>query len=196
MKVYRLSRVPERFMTAGIDTVNLIEQLGGDVDTMLPIVLETLEKDEPMASFWKEGITSEFRPLSPASTENPEISLWESRMVSLLLNARAYDAFKDRLAPEGEFLPVTVDGEPMHIFNCLSYAKEDESLCVRRYVDGELAVGLETLFFDDEDVAGRFLFKSKLQGGSELYCSYSFKALCEEVGLKGLRFDEDLLSPF
>lgn len=196
MKVYRLSRIPERFMSAGIDTVDLIEQLGEDVDVMLPLVLQALEKGESMASIWKEGLTSEFRPLSPTSTEIPEISLWESRMVGLLLGARAYDVFKDRLAPEGEFLPVTVDGEPMQVFNCLSYAKEDESRCVRRYVDGELAVGLETLFFDDEDVAGRFLFKSKLQGGSELYCSSSFKALCEEVGLKGLRFDEDLLSPF
>jgi len=83
----------------------------------------------------------------------------------------------------------------MHVFNCLSFGKEDDKLCVKQYVDGE-RVGLETLVFEDEDVAKRFLFKSELQFGGALYCSTSFKALCNELGLQGLRFDEDLLNPF
>ncbi|WP_250460301.1 hypothetical protein [Microbulbifer litoralis] len=191
MKVYQLKSIPERFMAFKLDALTLCDQLGND--DLLPLFLGHSGGGEPLTPHWGEGVSSTFSPLSPSSTEIPDISLWGG--AKLILNAKAYDLLKERLAPEGEFLPVSADGQRMYAFNCLSYGKEDEELCVRKYLDGEF-VGLETLVFDDNDVAGRFLFKSKLQFGGALYCSSAFKALCNELGLEGLRFDEDLINPF
>lgn len=190
MKVYQLKYSPERFMAASLGPLELAEQIGND--DLIPLLLNHSATNEPLLPHWGE-VTETFSPLSPTSTEIPDISLWGG--TSLILNAKAYDLLSERLALEGEFLPVTANDEQMYIFNCLSFGKEIEELCVKKYLEGEVD-GLETLVFDDEDIAGKFLFKSKLQGCGTLYCSSHFKALIEELGLEGLRFDTDLLNPF
>ncbi|MCX2781102.1 hypothetical protein OQJ46_04475 [Microbulbifer thermotolerans] len=192
--VYRIKRSPE-FMSGFINTLKLSEQLwGGDSDSQLRQLNSMLMHNEPLSPIWKQGVSSTFKKISPVSEKVPDISYWSGSM--LLLNAGAYEMLKDRIGSEGEFLPITVDGKLMQIFNCLSSAREKEELCVQRYFQGNLLPGLETLYFDDEDVVDRFLFLSKLEGGKTLYCSSHFKALVEELEFEGLGFDEDLIGPF
>ncbi|MCX2834474.1 hypothetical protein [Microbulbifer thermotolerans] len=192
--VYQIKHPPE-YMSGFLNILDLSKQLGGeDSDKVLRQLHTTMMHKEPLSPLWKPGVSCIFKKNSPVSEKVPDISTWGGPR--LLLNIRAYELLKERIAPEGEFLPITVDGEPMQVFNCLSFAKEKEELCVRKYFQGKPTHELETLYFDGEDVADRYLFMSKLQGGSFLYCSTQFKALVEELGLEGLRFDENLLSPF
>lgn len=186
---------PETYKSAILDWYELSQQLGDDEsENLLRELHSLLVGNKPLMPIWGSGVHHSFQSISPVSEAIPDISSWGGPM--LLLNARAHDLLRDRLAPEGEFLPITVDGEAMQIFHCLSYAKEEVELCVRRYFQGMPLEGLETLTFRADDVADRFLFLSKLQGGNKLYCSTQFKALVTELGLEGLRFDTDLLDPF
>ncbi|WP_139243723.1 hypothetical protein [Alkalimonas amylolytica] len=61
---------------------------------------------------------------------------------------------------------------------------------------GGFPFGLETLVFDESDVAGKMIFKSELQGCKALYASAVFKELCEAHSLTGVLFDENLLNIF
>jgi hypothetical protein len=138
-------------------------------------------------------ISASFYAESPTARKKPDIIVWSAS--ALILNSLAFNKLKDYIEVDGEFLPIDVDGTPHYIYNCLQYGKENAEKTVTEFVEGE-AVGVERLEFDIHDIAERFLFKSNRQGGSILYCTSNFKALCNEFGLKGILFDEDLLSPF
>ena len=56
--------------------------------------------------------------------------------------------------------------------------------------------GLKTLCFNEDDIATKTLFKSKLQGGMANYCTNKFKQLVEDNNFTGITFDMDLLNPF
>ncbi|SEA68507.1 hypothetical protein [Alkalimonas amylolytica] len=109
----------------------------------------------------------------------------------------AYDALAADLKHEGEFLPITVDGQSTYLFNCQSFAAEDRSLTERNYLDGE-PDGVRSLVFDNADIANnnRCVFRSKLQGCTALYASEKFRLLCEKHNLGGLKFETDLLDIF
>ncbi|AWF82574.1 hypothetical protein BTJ40_18150 [Microbulbifer sp. A4B17] len=190
MKVYQLKYSPKRFKAFQLDILSLAEQLGDE--GLLPLLMEFPLTNEPLLQHWGR-VSDKFTPLSSTSVEISDISLWGH--TSLILNEKAYKSLNEYLKGEGEFLPVIADGEEMQIFNCLSFGKEDASQCLKKYLDG-YEDGLETLVFDEADVANRFLFKSKMQGCGALYCSSLFKSLCSEFGIQGLRFDEGLLDPF
>lgn len=190
MTVYQLKESPERFKALQMDYLTLCDQLG--TDDLLPLLMGHPLTNEPLLPHWRE-VSDSFQPLSLTSTEIPDVSLWGK--TGLALTEKAFNRLSRYLESEGEFLPITVDGERMYIFNCLTFGKEDEGLCERKYLDG-YDDGIKSLAFEEADVSQRFLFKSKLQGAHALYCSSVFKALYTELGLQGLRFDEDLLNPF
>ncbi|WP_250462050.1 hypothetical protein [Microbulbifer litoralis] len=189
--LYQLKQIPERFMALQLDVVQLADQLG-DIE-LLDTLMQFPASNEPLSSIWKDSVSDDFQPLSLTSTEIPDISLWDA--TCLVLNEKAFNALNRYLKHEGEFLPITANGEKMHIFNCQAFGKEDKSLTVKKYVNGT-DFGLEHLAFDEDDVAQRFVFKSEMKGCNTLYCTSSFKALCKEFSLEGLRFDGDLVSPF
>lgn len=174
-----------------LDVVGLAEQLG-DME-LLDKLMQYPASNEPLSPIWKDSVTSEFQPLSPNGTEIPDISLWDA--TCMVLNEKAYGALRRYLEQEGEFLPVTANDQKMYIFNCLEFGKEDTANTVKKYVNGT-DFGLEHLSFDEADAAQRFVFKSEMKGCNTLYCTSSFKALLKEFNLEGLRFDEDLVSPF
>lgn len=113
----------------------------------------------------------------------------------MVLNQKAYKALHQYLEPEVEFLPITANGESMYIFNCQEFGKKDKAHTVKKYVNGT-DMGLDHLEFDENDLSQRFVFKFKMTGCNALFCTSSFKALCSEFRLEGLRFDKDLISPF
>ncbi|WP_105103580.1 hypothetical protein [Microbulbifer pacificus] len=189
--VYQLKAIPEKFMALQLDIVQLAEQLG-DI-ALIDTLMQFPATNESLKSIWNDSVSDNFQPLSKTSSEIPDVSLWDA--ASLVLNQKAYDSLNRYLESEGEFLPITCNGEKMYIFNCQSFGEEDKAHTVKKYVNGT-DMGLEYLEFNSDDVAKRFIFKSKLKGVNTLYCTTSFKALCKEFKLEGLRFDEDLVSPF
>lgn len=191
MTVYQLKMIPERFMAGQLDLLELAEQLGGE--DLLMTLMNHPFSNESLQPYWKSKEVLEcWGPLSPSSCEVPDVCLWGAGC--LLLSAKAYDALHGALQHDGEFLPIVVDGEPMQIFNCRTFVKEDMTLSERKYLNG-IDDGLQTLVFDEHELEGHQVFKSE-KVGAVLYASQSFKDLVEANGLQGLRFDTDLLDPF
>lgn len=188
--VYQLKNVPERFMSEQTDVVQLAEQLGDE--DLVETLLNRPFANESMKPYWGP-VEGKWQSLSSTSAEKPDISLWD--LGCLLLNQRAFTSLKDALAEAGEFLPITVDGELMYIFNCQEWGQEDVSLSERKYLNG-YEDGLKSLVFEPGDVITKTVFKSKLAGAGFLYASESFKHLVDDADLQGLRFDTDLLDPF
>lgn len=187
---YQLKRVPERFFEGQTDLLALARQLGDE--NLVERLLMCPHLNEPLLPLWGD-VTDSWHKLSATSTEKPDISLWNAGC--LLLSQRAHQVLHPHLAAAGEFLPISVDGEPMHVFNCLMWGKEDMSLTEKAYLDG-YEDGIATLAFDLADVAEKMIFKSKLEAGATLYASEAFKHLVEQAGLQGVRFDTELMDPF
>ena len=121
-----------------------------------------------------------------------DISFWGNFLV---LNRIAFDALSAHIAANGEFLPINVEGYDLTLFNCTMLGAEVKEQSLIKYQDG-FPFGLETLVFDESDVAGKVIFKSELQGCKALYVSKAFKELCEAHSLTGVLFDENLLNVF
>lgn len=187
---YLLKKIPQRFMGTTLDAVGLAEQLG-DLE-LITMLVEQPVKNTSLLPYWRD-VSDSWAPLSKTSTKLPDISLWESGC--LLLNDKAYEVLSEPLKGDGEFLPVTVDGQRMRVFNCLAFGKEDLSLTERQYIDG-YENGISSLAFDEEDIKPKLVFKSLMAGAGLLFASQRFKELCERGGLEGLRFDADLMDPF
>ncbi len=58
------------------------------------------------------------------------------------------------------------------------------------------ADGLEVLAFIDDDVKDKIIFKSRLEGAGNLYCTERFKSMCEKKQLNGVIFSSNLVEPF
>lgn len=190
MTVYQLKYIPERFKSFQIDILTLATQLGSD--DLIPLLMRAPAENTPLLPLWRK-VSHSLSPLSDTATEIPDVSPWLG--CGLLLSERGHRELKDHLCTEGEFLPVEADGAPMYLFNCLSFGKEDLELTEKKYLDG-YEDGLQSLAFDESDTQNRMVFKSKMEGCGALYASSAFKVLCERLGLEGLRFDTELLSPF
>ncbi|MGF1725253.1 hypothetical protein [Photobacterium nomapromontoriensis] len=189
MQIYQLKERPEDFRELQLGLDDLLEQIG---EEHLMALHKQRSQNTSLLPIWK-NVKSTFGDVLGKDSVVPDVSLWASTY--LVLNAKAYASLNEELCNEGEFLPITADGENYYIFNCLSFGQEDETTCVKKYLDG-IEDGIDTLFFDDIDVAGRYLFKSKLQGCQALYATEHFKELCEQHLFKGLRYETDLLAIF
>lgn len=123
----------------------------------------------------------------------PDICLW--RGFSLVLSPYAYTQLSEALQDFGEFLPVSYGQDTYYIFNCLTLGLADEINSQQDIQDG-VFMGVKKLSFNDVDISGKLVFKTEYNRCSRLYCSESFKQSVEESGLKGLAFNEDLVSEF
>lgn len=121
-----------------------------------------------------------------------DISFWGNFLV---LNQKAVEHLSPVIGRWGEFLPINVEGFQLTLFNCTTLGAEIEDQSLIKYQDG-FPMGLETLAFNDQDVADKAIFKSKLEGCKALFVNEQFKAICEKNQLSGVVFDEDLLNIF
>lgn len=190
MSIYQIKGALKEYKTLELNGLDIAQSLGRMDE--LAVLNNFTASNTSLTDIW-EQMTTTFYAESSTADQLPDIIVWAGS--ALVMSKEAYNKLKQYISDDGEFLPVNVDGELYFIFNCLQYAKEDPDQTISEYIDGEL-VGLEKLAFDEEDISSRILFKSKRQGGSVLYCTSNFKGLCLEFDLKGLIFDEELLTPF
>lgn len=189
MNVYQLKELPEDYQELQLDLDDLFDSLG---EEHLMTIHFQRSRNTSLLPIWKP-LELEFTDVLGKNSKEPDVSLWASTY--LVLNLRAYEILSDSLRHEGEFLPITIGEKPGYIFNCLSFGQEDTAVCTIKYLDG-IEDGLETLYFDEDDVRDRLLFKSKMQGCQALYATEAFRDICAKHQLHGLRFEEDLLAIF
>lgn len=188
MFTYRLKNAPETYKIIVKSSYELSKELGIGVRSLQ----SRMVSDEPISDIW-ETIQVTPEKQFPTADSIPEISVWGYGWLVLSKNAK--EKLSSYLKSSGEFLPLAVDGNEMFVFRCTTWAEENDSECILHYVDGEID-GLEHLSFDQADIDKKLLFKSKLEGGTSVYCTSTFKGLCAELRLSGLRYDEELISPF
>ncbi|MCG3726301.1 hypothetical protein [Vibrio cincinnatiensis] len=141
-----------------------------------------------LSDVWEEGQAC-FTKTYPSSSQVPDISVWGT---FLLLNRKAYEALKDQISDDVEFLPIQVDGQAFTFANVLSFCRED---MVKTTFDSETNE-LNTLFFDGTDLNRKIVFKSKLEGCLNLYATETLMNLCNNHGLNGIHFERDLVNFF
>ena len=189
MNVYQLKEMPHDYKALQLGPTELFGAIGKQ---HLMTIHRQRSQNTSLLDIWK-NVSASFDDVLGTNADIPDVSLWS--MTYLVLSHRAYEILKPILENEGEFLLVTAGEEQVYVFNCLSFGQEDESVCVKKYLDG-IEDGYETLYFEESDIEKRYLFKSRLEGCQRLYATESFKRLCDHYDLRGLRFEENLLSVF
>ncbi|WP_417355052.1 MULTISPECIES: hypothetical protein [Gammaproteobacteria] len=189
--IYRIKDNSDSYMISGFGSKQLLENYPNISDVKM--IMDQPYTNESLKPFWKLMDFSMHDGSSAQSgTRMPDIALWRS---GLVLMPKALDYLQDYLAPHGEFLDATCEGQPVSLFNCLTFVQENMDETIIEYIDG-VAVGVEHLAFEEKEAANNFIFKSKLQHGQFLYCTDDFKSLCEKYDLNGLRFDSDIMNIF
>lgn len=188
MYTYQLKNDPERYKVIVESSYVLSKKLGIGVRSLQ----SRMASDEPMSNIWTLLHVSPEQQF-PTAIAIPDISVWGHGW--LVLSIAAKEKLYSHLSDSGEFLPIIVEDNEMYVFRCTTWGKEDDTECIFHYIDGEID-GLEYLSFDQTDIETKLVFKSKLEGGTSVYCTSTFKGLCKELKLSGLRYDEELISPF
>jgi hypothetical protein len=190
--IYRIENDGHQFKWLGLEVHDIIDMMPEEYS------LKELHRfnyfNLSLANGWN-NVNSTFRPnFDRPDDPIPDISLWLG-YASLVFSERAFEVLGDMLKGFGEFLPIACNGDTFHIFNCRTLANADESRSKQIIFDGQ-AVGAEKIAFDDKDVNGKTVFKSKYNACVDLYCDESFKNEVEKYAFKGLVFSTELVPSF
>lgn len=185
--IYRLKSPEDMHEVVQLRPVELAKLLN---DTDLKLIRRMFNSNESLSGRWVTP-SCKAHP-SFAKKPAPDISFWGN---FLALNQKAFDALAPVIKNDGEFLPINVEGYSLQFFNCTQLAAEIPEQSLIKYEDG-FPNGLKSLVFDERDVAGKAIFKSKLEGCNALFITDVFRNICDECNLTGVWFDEDLLNIF
>jgi len=190
MAVYKITDNLNDFKAVCSGPDKVAVQLG-NFDYFERIILQAVD-NKSLKDIWKPALL-EFEDVLNQNSLLPDVSLWLRTF--LVLSPKAYGVLCSVLEKNGEFLPVFIGDEKWHLFTVLTFGKEDRPKCVEKISYGS-PDGIEVLVFDDDDIKDKVIFKSQLEGASNLYCNDIFKSLCEVNGLTGLQFSTELTDPF
>nr|WP_282175347.1 hypothetical protein [Vibrio diabolicus] len=190
MMIYKISDCHNEYKIVNTTPSSVARQLG-DIDLIEKIVVQPLENFS-LKSIWGE-VDIEFEDVLKKDSLLPDISLW--LRVFLVLSPKSYAYLKEPLSKVGEFLSIRYQGEEWYLYTPLEFGPEDKDKCVQKLEYGSLA-GLEVLVFNGNGVTEKAVFKSKMLGPTFLYCTESFKSLCERNDLGGVVFSSSLTDPF
>lgn len=139
-------------------------------------------------------IESKFTPIGgDDSAPIPDIARWIN--ATLVLSSKAHDTLHKLMEPFGELLPVQVGEETFYVFNCLTLAKVDDNQSEQVFFEGQ-PVDIKKMVFDENDIAGKTLFKTKYNKCIDVYCNDEFREAVEKSGLKGVQFKRDLVMEY
>lgn len=188
MIIYRLKPIENSAEVPDLSLLQFADILGDDDYSLVRSQPRT---NEPLSARWKPT-ECELAPVYRKGLTVPDVSYWGSYLV---MTEQAHQVLSKYLKSEGEFLPLTVSGQAMHIFVPLVFGQEDPARTVKHFEDG-YECGLEQLAFIDDDVANKSVFKSKLYGYHALFATEAFKQMFDQSGFTGLNFDSDLAGMF
>lgn len=187
-KVYALRNDGVRFQEIDLMIDDIIDERPVDVDE--DAVLDFSITNHSMASWWPTPATEFVGIDGDDNAPIPDIAKWID--ATLVLSPKAHRLLGETLAEFGEFLPITIGGEVYQIFNCLTFAKIDESKSKKSYYDG-VESGVSAIVFDSKDVESKLIFKTDYNSCVELYSNDRLKDLCQGFGLRGVQFSEELV---
>lgn len=187
MTVYRLKRIENSYEIVQLSVIKLAKILD---DPQFKIVRKLTSSRQHLSERWSKPSCNPH----PYYEKNPlrDISFWGNFLV---LNQKALEHLSPHIDLHGEYLPIDVEGHSVTLFNCTQSAAEIPELSLIKYEDG-FPNGLQSLVFDENDLKGKAIFKSELEGCRALFVTDLFKNVCEEHNLTGVWFDEDLLNIF
>ncbi|MFT7562015.1 MAG: hypothetical protein ACI93R_003949 [Flavobacteriales bacterium] len=189
MITYLIKNNEAIYQQLALDAVSLRDQLNSSEVELADCVNFGLLNVELEKHWGLVSSTFEALPDFPEAIKVPNISIWKN--ATLVLSERAHASLKLILAEYGEFLPIYIGDYKYYIFNLIIEGKVD--LEKTRYEwDDDIAMELEALVFDSDDIKEKAMFKSFHNGLGGMFCSDAFKVTCEELDLDGLLFDQDL----
>ena len=173
-----------------LDILDMNDNPPANVD--LDDILDFNVRNTAMKSWWPTPDTK-FKNIEGASSSSiPDISYWID--ASLVLSPKAYRMLGDMLQPSGEFLPVSVGKDTYYIFNLFVLGEADVEKC-KHDIHDDIQLGLNHLEFK-ESAAQHLIFKSTYESCLTVFCSDRFKNAVEDLGLKGIIFDTNLIEIF
>nr|WP_086938772.1 hypothetical protein [Thaumasiovibrio occultus] len=189
MPVFQMRNQPYQFKCLEYDVYQRALD-AGDEELLKRFLYEPLDS-KGLSDIWVNESTT-FTQHFKSATRTPDVSVWSN---CLVLNSHAYQVLHRTIAADGEFLPLTIDGDDYFIFNVLTFGKEDPAQTEPEIFQG-LELGILSLGFIEDDLTNKSVFKSEKQGCSLLYCTDVLKDLIEHHQLSGIHFDQDLLEIF
>lgn len=190
--IYRIENDGHKFKWLGLEIHDIIDMMPEEYS--LKEIHRFNYFNLSLAKGW-DNVSATFKPnFDRIDDPIPDISLWIG-YASLVLSERAFDALGDMLKSCGELLPIACNGDTFHIFNCRTLADADESRSKQIIFDGQ-SVGVEKIAFDDKEINGKAIFKSKYNSCVDLYCDESLKNAVEKYELKGVAFSTELVPSF
>ncbi|WP_444911903.1 hypothetical protein [Microbulbifer sp. PAAF003] len=189
---YRISFNHEDFLNLSIDLKKLMFTVGKRMGGMKAFKNYPWD-NKSIKDIWEDHGGAFIQVEGLDQSVKPDITTWNG--AHLVLSSKAHSVLSKELAPYGEFLPITLDGEPYVIFNCLNAVSADKSVSEADIQD-DLWMGIKNIGFIDEDVASNLIFKTRFDRCANLYCGDRFKTFVEEAELKGLNFSENLIAAF
>ena len=120
----------------------------------------------------------------------PDVTTWAQG--NLVLSPKAYEVFKDTLAPSGEFLPLIIGDDTYYMFNTLFVIPEEgiDRSHQLEVVNSDVHMGQENVLFDDNSLDGRCVFKTPTDKLSYSYVTEAFKRIYTENHFAGLILEE------
>ena len=188
--IYKLSFNYEGFLNLDI----YLEELGDEIGEVIgeEAFYNYSWENRTLKDHWVD-VGGGFVAVGLDATKAPDITAWNG--ANLVLSPKSYTALKEVLEKYGEFLPLTIDDQVYHVFNCLNTVSVDKSQSESDIVN-ELWMGIKSIGFDEEVVSKNLIFKTTFDRCGAIYCGVEFKALIESLNLEGLLFLENLVAGF
>ncbi|WP_439176796.1 hypothetical protein [Cellvibrio sp. ARAG 10.3] len=172
------------------DLEEMLDEIGPEVGDLE--FMQFSRHNLRLADHWKNFFGT-FKKIQSEATAIHDITCW--RGATLVLSESASNSLKHILQPNGELLPITCNGENYYIFNCLSRAEIDKSKSKQLNLKEGL-IEFENIKFEESSIQGKALFKSKDEGCTATFCTNEFVDLVMNLGMKGVRFSENLTEIF
>ncbi|WP_444932013.1 hypothetical protein ACJJIF_09700 [Microbulbifer sp. SSSA002] len=187
---YKISFNHEDFLNLSIDMMELMFTVGESMGGMKAFDNYPWD-NKSIKDVWEDHGGTFIHVDGLDQVEKPDVTTWNRS--HLVLSTKAQSVLSEELAPYGEFLPITLDGQPYVIFNCLNTVSADKSVS-RADIQNDLWLGVKSIGFSDEEVTSNLIFKTRFDRCANLYCGDRFRDIVEGAGLKGLKFLENLVS--
>lgn len=190
MKIFKILRDSDHYMEFSTDLEDMLDELGPKVGELefMHFSRHNLRLGEHWGNF-----SGTFKKVRSSASQIPDISSW--RGATLILSTQAKDLLGEQLTSCGELLPISCNGIPYYIFNCLELASLNKNLSKQTPLEHGL-IEFQEIVFNENDIAGKLLFKSQDEGCTSIFCGEAFAKLLDQTNLKGLKLSENLSDIF
>lgn len=193
MTTYLIRNDGYKYQELGLEIDDIVDFMPEELTYSMIDLLDFSLNNISFKSWWEPGDTK-FDPIGGKSSDPvPDVSRWIG--ATLVLSPRAYSTVVELLNPYGEFLPIQVNNDTFHIFNCLTFGKVDESRSTKTYFKGVVSE-IKKIVFDSNEVSDKAAFKTDYNNCIDIYCNDQLKTAIEKSGLTGVIFSDDFAPEF